>query len=131
MANLLNTKKKKPAPGPEKDGRGPIRQFSSQIIAVVLIFLIIVSIYSLIVGKGEDVQEIPISQLITDIKKGDVIKIGAEGNNLMVGYKDGKEKISKKEVDASLSETLSNLGVTFEEISKVEIDVKRESGFFF
>src|SRR3989344_3518773 len=130
VPNPLNTKKKKVGQ-PEKDTRGPIRQFSSQIIAVVLIFLIIASIYSLIVSKGKDIQEITISQLVLDIKKTDVIKITAEGNNLTVDYKDGQQKTSKKEVDASLSETLSNLGVTSEEVSKVEIDVKNESGFFF
>ncbi|PIQ91621.1 MAG: cell division protein FtsH [Parcubacteria group bacterium CG11_big_fil_rev_8_21_14_0_20_39_22] len=88
------------------------------------------AIYSFIAEQGSDKQEISLSELATDIKEGEVSKIVVEGEELIVTHTDG-EKVSKKEAQASLTETLSNYGVTPEQISGVSINIKNPSGLGF
>src|SRR3989344_1107312 len=129
--------------GPEK---GPSKnQFWGNILSTVLILLILVTTYSLIVENKKEKVEIPISVLAQDIKGGLVSKIVVAGEKLTATYKEEdpnaqppkKEnaepayitKESKKEAGTALSDTLVNYGVTAGELSALEIEIKKESGF--
>ncbi len=104
-------------------------QFFLNLATAVLVFLIIATLYSMVVGKKEKVAEIAVSQLAQDINAGTVKSISVAGGVINAEYTDGTKKKSKKEVEESLSQTLVNYGVSSEKLSKVAIEIKNESGF--
>jgi cell division protease FtsH len=98
----------------------------------VLVLLLIAGAYTYFMGEGEDApQEIPISQLAQDIEAGKVATVVVSGEDIQATYADQSEKKTKKEPGAALTETLSNYGVSKEALTKVSIDIKRETGFQF
>jgi len=107
----------------------PAGQFFSNFLTAVLVFLIISTLYSTIVGNKNKVEEVSVSKIAQDISLGSVKKVVVEGGMITAEYADGSKKESKKEVESSLSQTLVNYGVTSENLSKVEVEVKNESGF--
>ncbi|KKU81376.1 MAG: hypothetical protein UY07_C0019G0001, partial [Parcubacteria group bacterium GW2011_GWA1_47_8] len=112
---------------PGGSGKG---QFISNIVSVVLVFLIISTLYSTISSTDKvKTSEVPVSQIAQDISAGTVKSVSVSGDMVNVEYVDGTKKISKKEIEASFSETLVNYGVSAEKLAKVEISVKNESGF--
>lgn len=98
---------------------------------VFLTLILAVGIYSLILESSDVKEKIAISILANDVIAGDVVKITVRGDGLDVEYADGIVKETKKEVDASLTETLSNYGVTAEQMAGVTIDIQNRSGFLF
>ncbi len=115
--------------GSGKEGIPPAPSFFSNIISILLVFLLIVSVYSFVSKKQDAVPPLPLSQLAVDIRQATVAEIGVEGTDLHVTYTDGTTKESKKELEASLSESLKNYGVTPEELSALKIEIKGPSGF--
>lgn len=113
-----------------KKGRG-WRQFSNQIVSGLLVLMIIVSLYTLIAERGRNSEEISISQVARDITAAGIERIDVSGDTLHITYKDGTLKDAKKEAGASLSESLTNLGVSEEALTGITITVKEESGFSF
>lgn len=107
------------------------QQFISNIISTILVFMIIASLYSMFADGRNKIGDVVISQLASDIKSGLVSDISVEGEKLSIIYKDRSEKKSKKEVEGTLSETLTNYGVTANELSGVNIEIKSPSGFAF
>ena len=85
-------------------------------------------VYSLLAGQMEVKNEIPISQIVSEINGGNVKSIGVKGDNLEVIFADGKIAQSKKEAETSLTDTLMNYGVSAEQLVKVSIDIKSPSG---
>ncbi len=106
----------------------------SNITSSLLIFMIIIAIFSLISDRASKSEDLSLSQIALDIKAGKVESINVEGDELKVSYKkvgEEAQKIvkSKKEVDSSITETLANYGVTGTELSAVSVNVKNPSGF--
>lgn len=135
---ILKNNKKGGKGGKKKEGKGqipslppipPAGQFLSNLATAVLVFLILSTIYSMIVENKNKVEDIAISKLAQDISLGSVKNITVTGGTVNAEYVDGSKKTTKKEVDASLSQTLVNYGVPKEELGKVAIEVKNESGF--
>lgn len=124
-------KGKKPIPGlPEGMPQiPPGGQLFSNIVTAVLVFLIISTLYSMLTGSKAKVEDVAISKIAQDISLGSVKSIVVQGTEVKADYVDGTKKKSKKETDASLSQTLVNYGVTTESLNKVAIEVKEESGF--
>ncbi|MHB1118291.1 MAG: ATP-dependent zinc metalloprotease FtsH [Minisyncoccota bacterium] len=106
-------------------------QFFSNIATAVLVLLIVATLYSMIVENKSKVEEVAISNLAQDISSGQVKSISVEGGTVNAEYVDGSKKKSKKEVDASFSQTLVNYGVPSDKIAAVAIEVKSESGFWY
>jgi cell division protease FtsH len=101
----------------------------SYVLTVILIFVLISSIYSFVSNStSKKTEEISISQLSTDIKSGTVKAITVRGDSLDIEYKAGEKKISKKEDGEALSQTLVNYGVTKEQVSVVNINIKNQNG---
>jgi cell division protease FtsH len=117
---------KKVAPkGPTS--RGPV----GQAFLALIIFFLLVTLYSMFSGVGKKLEEISLSELSRGVKSGDVTSIVVKGDQLSVVYKDGTEKISKKEEGTGITDTLKNYGLTTEALNKVEIEVKNNQGFLF
>jgi cell division protease FtsH len=127
----LNNLRKGGGEHPEKGkDKGPgAPPFLSNILTLFLIFLFLVAAYSFVSGRQEKTEDIALSQLARDVQSSLVKTVGVEGSDLSIEYVDGTKKTSKKEVEASLSETLKNYGVTPEELSTVQIEIKGPSGF--
>ncbi|MFA5987039.1 MAG: ATP-dependent zinc metalloprotease FtsH [Candidatus Paceibacterota bacterium] len=114
------------------DGWKVLAQFGRHFFGAALIFLMLVSIYSIFSDKQTTTDEnITISNVASDIKSGLVSKISVEGEKLSIDYKDGKTKFSKKESEAALSETLVNYGVDGTNLAGVSIEVKEPTGFMY
>ena len=115
-------------------GRGTL---FSNIVNVVLVLLIIVSLYSIISGNGTKSENIPISQLASDISAGLVKQIDVSGNDLTVTYNPvgtstvGIVKTSQKEDTTALTDTLSNYKVAPDKLAAVKINIQSESGFMY
>lgn len=103
--------------------------FGSNLISAILIFLILMSAYSLITEQGGKKEEIALSQVASDVRAGLVKDITVSGNDLELVYTDETKKVSMKDPDASLTETLASYGATPDDLVKVSISIKTESGF--
>ncbi len=110
-------------------GRGG--QFWSNILSTLLIFLILTSLMSYVTGGREDVEEVSLSRLASDIDAALVSEIIVRGDVLNITYGDGVKRISKKESGTAFTESLSYYGVLPEKIRAVSIDIQRENGWRF
>jgi len=105
-----------------------MKLFSKNILFILLIMMIMAGVYSLLAGQMEVKNEIPISQIVFEINGGNIKSIGVKGDTLEIVFTDGKIAQSKKEAEASLTDTLMNYGVSAEQLAKVSIDIKSPSG---
>ncbi|MFA5750973.1 MAG: ATP-dependent zinc metalloprotease FtsH [Candidatus Paceibacterota bacterium] len=120
---------KVPEKGKNKQGNGP--GLSGSIASVVLILMIVTALYLIVSNASEPKSEISISELAQSVSLGDVKEIIVEGEELTITFLNEEIKIAKKETESSLSETLSNYGVSAEKLSETKIQVREESGFGF
>jgi cell division protease FtsH len=125
-----DVKRRKHMRMPEKMPVGP-GNFWNNILTTVLFLIALSFIYAQVANTTTKPEEYSISQVAEQIKKDEVKEIVVKGTALEVAYKDETRTpgLSKKETDAAVTETLTNLGVTAEEIARVTINVQQESGF--
>ncbi|MDO8564450.1 MAG: ATP-dependent zinc metalloprotease FtsH [bacterium] len=127
--NMLSLKRE------EKEGgkpRPPGRGLFNNALATLFIFLVLMTLYSFLAGNRPETSLVPISEVASDVARGDVAEIKIQGDTLEVIYTKGDVvKQSKKEVGIGLSETLLNYGVTPEKLREVKISVESESGFMY
>ena len=139
MANPKNTQSNNEG---QKKGRKPGRlpnmpkkqgfwlNFSSSIIMLVLLAIT----YSYLVTAGEQQpKSIPISQLAQDISAGKITSVSVDGDALTATYNDASStvKVSKKEPEIALSQTLYNYGVSTSSLDRVAIDIQQQSQFMY
>lgn len=115
---------------PEKMHVGP-GNFWNNVLSTVLLLMAITFFYSYISNNTTPPEELSISQIAEQVKNGEVKEIVIKGSTLEIYYFDDTKTpgASKKENDAAVSQTLTNLGVSTEQISKVSISVESETGF--
>ncbi|MFT7558098.1 MAG: cell division protease FtsH [Planctomycetota bacterium] len=106
----------------------PSLNFLHQVLLVLLLFAVLSWFTSDVLKKDEDTL-LSISELVQEIKTDNVESIVVKGEALVITLRSGDEKDSKKEREASLTETLVNYGVTPAELALVSIDINKESGF--
>lgn len=112
------------------DDKGPESgSIMSYVVSVLIIFIILSALYSFISNKASSkAVEVPISQISTDVKADLIKSIVVKGDTLDIEYRSGDKKVGKKEEGEALLQTLVNYGVTKEEISKITLDIKKETG---
>jgi cell division protease FtsH len=114
----------------QKKGTSPQEpKIMRHIAMAVLVFMLISAAYIFISGNITETKTLSLSELATKVKAGEVKTITVEGNKLSATLADGGKVSSKKETEASLSETLANYGVPAEKIAATDISVNSESGF--
>jgi len=101
----------------------------NQIIIAIFIFISITMIYTFVSKKTVEIKSLTISDVAKSVTSGSIEKIEVEGEDINVSFKDGTKGKAKKEIESSFSETLSNYGVTSEQILSTPIEIKKESGF--
>lgn len=109
----------------------PQKMFLNNVFGTILIFVALILLYTYMVVGGTTPATISISELATDIGSGKVSTVSVSGDDLTITYADKTLKNSKKEVQSSLSDTLSNLGVSKDALGKVKIVNKEDSGFVY
>lgn len=128
--SLKKTKKiliKPSTPG----GLPPRRSFVGQAILALVIFLILVSVYSLLTGFSHKEEEVSLSELAHEISLNHISSITITGDDLEIIYAGGEQKVSKKEAGTALTTTLKNYSVPPEALSKVKIEVKNDQGALY
>lgn len=107
--------------------------FWNNVLSTILLLILITAAYSYIADTTPKPTELTLSAVVTQIKNGEVKEIVVRGSKLEVHYlnDDWVSGEAKKETDAAISETLTNLGVTTDELAKVQIDVKNPTGFSY
>jgi len=100
-------------------------------IVYILLLVAIVALVLVNINRSASNQDVlTINEVASDIKKGLVGKLVEEENKLTIVYKDGTEKTSNKEVDATLVQQLIDLGVTPEQLSPdkgIKVDIRPPS----
>lgn len=107
------------------------RDFIKNIVLIFLFLGILVVAYPYMAHVGTHDPEITLSELARDIKDAKVVSLEVKGETVDIVYTDNTSKTSKKELESSLSETLTNYGVTGDMLSKINVKVQGESELIF
>lgn len=109
---------------------GPGNSWNNMLGVVVLLIVLTIA-FSYLSQTKEPPEEITLSQIVQQVKAGEVKEIIVRGSQLEVSYVDETRTPAeaKRESDAAVSESLTNLGVTADELAKIKLDVQRETGF--
>lgn len=91
----------------------------------LFLFLVAITLGLSDLTGGSETQNVPLSQVISDVDNERIEEIIVSDNSLEIKYKDGKEAVSNKEPGASLYEILQNSEV---DSSKTKITIKDNSG---
>lgn len=113
---------------PKNKSKNPPKM-GAQMVAVILFFMALTALYTLVAQEKKEIKDVALSDVASSVIKGEVKSILIEGETLSIERTDGVLEKTKKETDASVTQTLSSYGVTPEQLGKVTINVKSESGF--
>jgi cell division protease FtsH len=104
--------------------------FWNNMLSLVLLLVFVMLALSFFSDSQQTPEELTLSQVVEQIQAGEVSNIIVRGSNLEVNYnEEGRNPgEARREIDASVTESLSNLGVTPEQLVAVQIDVQRETG---
>jgi cell division protease FtsH len=108
-----------------------IKSLLKNFIYILGIFFLISAVFSLITASGKETKNIGLGELALQINEEKVEKIIVNGNDLEITLKDKVSELSRKESEASLTETLKNYGVETEKLGKVQLEVQEASGWEF
>ena len=97
---LLPDKSKKVIPPKSPKGKGlmPGRGLLKQAFIAIIVFLFLVSLYSMFFNVSGSKQEVSLSTLAQDISLGTVSSIKVVGDNLEIAYTNGQEKFLRKKL---------------------------------
>ena len=101
-------------------------------LSTVLLLIFVTALFSYLTENKTVPEELTITDVVEQVKAGEVDTIVVRGATLEISYTDSTRTPgeAKREVDASVTESLANLGVTPEELATVTIDVQRETGAY-
>jgi len=95
------------------------------VLYIVLVFFILLAVYSLFIPFEHEIEKVPISQVAEQVKNKEVEKIIVEEEKLTVYLKNDKKEISYKEPEAKLSD----YKITSDKVN-IEAKEKSDSGIW-
>ena len=112
-----------------KDEKKGLRHWMNMLLWISIIYLVL----SISVGglTDKDIKEPTISEVISSIKAQEVSVIEVSGKKVTVTYTDESVGVLQKDTVASFDETLTNLGVTADDLSHLQYAVVKEGGFAY
>jgi len=126
---MPNAEKPK-AKAPKPKGQGP--NIWMQLAIAFVVFLVLSIGYSLVREYiADDTESVPLSQIATDIAAGLVAEVEVAGDSITATYKDETKKTSRKETEASFTETLVYYNIPQERVNEVKISIRDEGGARF
>ena len=107
--------------------------FWNNMLSTILLLVFITAAFSYLTDTSKKPEQLSISDVVGQVKNGEVKEIIVKGAMLEVTYKDATKNAgeAKRETDASVSDSLSKLGVTPDQMANIKIDVQRETGFTY
>jgi cell division protease FtsH len=107
--------------------------FWNNMLSTVLLLVLITMLFSHFTDTSVEPEQLSISDVVTQVKAGEVKEIIVRGSVLEISYNDETRNPgeAKRETDASVSESLTNFGVSASELDSISIDVQRETGFAY
>ncbi|MEK9131072.1 MAG: ATP-dependent zinc metalloprotease FtsH [Patescibacteria group bacterium] len=105
-----------------------MKPLSKNIIIFIVSLIAIGAVFSTVNVKSDKPSEVNMNAIVEQIHAGTVDHIDVEEDTVNVTLNDGGKLKSKKESGQPLSELLSALGVTTEELTKLQVNVKDLSG---
>jgi cell division protease FtsH len=100
--------------------------FLKNFTVVILILIAVGAIFGLLYYPTTPSTEISATQLVNDINQDKIKTITVSGDSINVVYNDETLATSMKEINTSITDLLTNLGVNQEKLQKVSIDIKKE-----
>ena len=96
------------------------------IIVAVFLFISIIGSFFVSPEMLKEKPEISFSQLAKEIKDESVSQIKVSANKITAVYKNGEEKFSQKDSNADILSDFSKIGLTQEELNKIDIKIETE-----
>ncbi len=96
-----------------------MKTFIKNILVAFFVLLVISSIFTIYNSSYKNSETIPLNQVVSLINEDKVETIVIQENKLEINLKDKTQKLSQKEGELGLSETLQNLGVSAEKLQKI------------
>ena len=96
---------------------------------IVFLFLMLSGVMILYSTPEKKPADVSLSELVTQINKGEVKEIIVIGNELSITKTDDTKQRASKEPESSLTETLANYSIDKERLNGVSVTVKQDSGF--
>jgi cell division protease FtsH len=112
-------------------------KFGQNFFLTLLVLFSLTFLFSEITGRQDAPEEFVLSDVATLIKEDKVERIKIDGDEVLVTLKEKNEqgesilKTTEKEQSTPITETLSNLGVTAEQLTRVPLEVKTSQGAFW
>ncbi len=117
--------------GPGPGSKSIWGKFGGQLLITLLIFIVLIALYSAFLEQQEAIEDITLTRLATDIKAGEVAEVVVQGDTVKVTYEDGSLAETRREPDTSLTQTLVAYGVSPETLSELPLTFEREGGLAF
>ncbi len=110
-----------------------MKQLLKNFFIVFVTLFAIAAVVSMINVSGTQPESASISKLVTEIKADQVSSVEVRGDTLLVKLKDeaAKPLEVKRELGTSFGELMTSYGVTSEELNKISVEIKEESGWRF
>ena len=105
-----------------------MKPLSKNIILFLLVILVVVAIFSNYRVSKEKPEIIGINTLVDSIHQKNVTSLTIAGDDIEVTLTNEKKAKTRKESDESLSDLLTNYGVTAEELNQIDIRVEDAGG---
>lgn len=102
---------------------------AKNIVGIILLFVVIFGLAGYMEKDKKADVEINLSELVNDINADKVASIKNINDKIEITYKDQSVKKAKKENEAPLTETLSNLGVDKTKLSQTSILIQDDTSF--
>lgn len=95
-------------------------------------FLILLTVLSVVGFYGRPLREtedVSLTRIVEEIRAGNVTAIEAKQEELTIDLRNSdRYLVAQKEPDTSITESLRNLGVTEEQLSRITLDIQKPSG---
>lgn len=108
-----------------------MKTLTKNLMGALFILFALSLVYTAISGNIKKTQEMTLSQLVDRINQGQVSSIIVRGSDLDITLSDNSKATSKKESEASLTDTFKNYNISEESLKKITVDVKDPSGALY
>ena len=105
--------------------------FYKNLLWAVLTLMLVSYLFSFFSAPVAEPQKLSLGELTEKINQGKVTEITIRGDELNISLEGDKKAVSQKEVEAGITETLKNFGVSSEALQKVKVSVDNQSGLRF
>ncbi len=120
-------RKKGGAPG----GFPPRMSFLNAILIGLLALFLISALYTQFAEQQALGEPVPLSEIAVDIQAGSVTNLLVRGEGIIATYANDTVKTARKESDASITESLTRLGVSSDRLASTTVTIEAPGGVLY